>query len=170
MIVPLPFGALRGGMQRDRFFGDAAAHCRPGRAIRPVRSPQHVLAAEAVRIRALLDFVSGKTGGDDSRARLHFHLMNHGADARDEKLLDAAKRHRAFGHRDAFHAAHFLVGGQQQIDLALDGNAERIFEKRILPGVDVSLFGRERYVRASQAPRLWRWRRLRRRRPGRLRA
>ena len=72
--------------------------------------------------------------------------MNRRSGARNEQLLDSAKRHRAFGDRDALHAAHFLVGGEQQIDLPFDGNAKRIFEKRILPGVDVRLFRRERHI------------------------
>ena len=86
---------------------------------------QHVLAAEAIRIRALLNFGAGETGRDDSRAGLHLDLMNGRASARREQLLDAAKRHRAFRDGDALHAAHFLVRGEQQIDLLLDGNAER---------------------------------------------
>ncbi len=52
----------------------------------------------------------------------------------------------AFRDRDAFYSPHFLIGGQQQIDLALDGNLEGIFQERILPGVDVSFFRRERHV------------------------
>ena len=34
----LAFGALRGGVQRDGLLGDASAHCRPDRAIRPAHS------------------------------------------------------------------------------------------------------------------------------------
>ena len=105
-----------------------------------------MLAAKAIGIRALLNFAASKTGGDDSGARLHFDLVNHGADRRDEKLVDFAKRHRAFGERDAFRSSHFLVGGEQHFDLAFDRNPERVFYKGILPGVDVRIFGSERYV------------------------
>ena len=133
------FRALRGRMQRDGFFGDALRVAGQIERFDQFVAREHVLAAKAIRIGALLNFAARETGGDDSRARLHFHLMNRGADARSEKLLDAAERHRAFGQRYALHFAHFLVGGQQQIDLALDGNAERIFDVGILPGVDVGL-------------------------------
>ena len=51
------------------------------------------------------------------------------------------KAHGTFGDRDTFDAAHFFVRGEKQVDLALDRNAERIFEKRILPGVHVCGFG-----------------------------
>src|SRR6202047_234480 len=103
---------------------------------------QRMLAAEAVRIRTLLNFGSGKSCGADSRARLHFDLMNRGADARNEKLFDSLETHRAFSKRDAFHAAHRLIGSEQDVNLALDGNSKWIFQKWILPGVNVSFFRR----------------------------
>ena len=142
----LAFGALRGRMQRDGFFADARRVADQIERFDQFVAAQHVLPAEAIRIRTLLNFASGERRGDDSRAGLHLHLMNRRADARNEKLLDAAKRHRAFGERHALHFAHFLVRREQQIDLALDGNAERIFDEGILPGVDVGVFGRERDV------------------------
>ena len=72
--------------------------------------------------------------------------MDYGADAGNEELVNALEGHGAFGERDAFHARHFLVGGQQHGNLALDGNAEGVFEERILPGVHVRFFGSEGYV------------------------
>ena len=56
------------------------------------------------------------------------------------------KRHRAFGDRDPFHPPHFLVGRKQQVDLPLDGDAERILQKGILPGIDVALLRREDHI------------------------
>ncbi len=146
MMVLLAFGTLRGGMQRDALFGDAPGVADQVERFDQLVALQHVLAAEAIRIGALLDFGARETGGHDSRAGLHLDLMNRRAGAGGEQLLDAAEGHRAFGDGDALHAAHFLVRGEQQIDLLLDGNAERILEKRILPGVHVGFFGRERDI------------------------
>ena len=61
--------------------------------------------------------------------------MNARADASSEPLLDAAEVHGRFRQRNAVHAAHLRVGGQQQIKLALQRNRERVFDVRILPGV-----------------------------------
>ena len=98
MIVRCPFGALRGGMQRDRFFSDARRVADQIERFDQLVALQHVLAAETIRIRTLLNFGSRETGGHDSRAGLHFHLMDRRADAGNEKLVDFAKRHRAFRH------------------------------------------------------------------------
>ena len=74
---------------------------------------------------------------------MHLHLMNHRADAGNEELVNALEGHGAFGERDAFYAHHFFIGGEQHGDLALDRNAEGIFEERILPRVHVRFFGGE---------------------------
>src|SRR5208283_4864218 len=52
----------------------------------------------------------------------------------DVELLDAAKLHGRLAERDALHSAHLRVRGEQQIELALHGNAKWIFDERILPG------------------------------------
>ncbi len=147
MIVPIFSGTLGGGVKRDRFFAGATSVADQVERFDQLVAFERVLAAEAIGIRPLLNFAARKTGGDDSGARLHFDLVNHGADGRDEELIDFAKRHRAFGERDAFRAPHLLVGSEKHLDLALDGNAERVFHKRILPGVDVGVFWSERNVR-----------------------
>ena len=54
-------------------------------------------------------------------------------------LLDAAELHGSFRERDALDAAHLAVGGEQQIELALERNLEWILDEGILPGVDVGL-------------------------------
>ena len=92
MIVRWPSRALRRGVQRDRFFGDALRIANQIERLDEFVALQHVLAAEAIGIRTLLNFVARKAGGHDSRAGLHLHLMNRRADAGDEKLLDAAER------------------------------------------------------------------------------
>src|SRR5882757_7069446 len=130
---------LRRGMQRDRFFGDARRVAHKVERFDELVACQHVLPAETVWIRALLNFVSGKRGGDDPRAGLHLDLMNRRTDGRRKKLLDAAKRHGRFGERYTLDARHFLVRREQQIELALKRNAERIFYVRILPSVLVRL-------------------------------
>ena len=135
-------------MQRDGFFGGALRVSHQIESFYQFVALESVLAAEAIRIGALLNFGARETGGDNSRAGMHFHLMNHGADAGNEELVNALEGHGTFGERDAFHAHHFFVGGEQHGDLALDGNAEWIFEERILPGVHVRFFGSERDVGA----------------------
>ena len=99
-----------------------------------------MLPAEAIRIRALLNFVVHETGGHDARARLHLELMNSGAQRRGVPLFQAAKLHGSFGQGEALHAAHGVVGGEKQIQLALERNLEWIFDVGILPGVDVRFF------------------------------
>ena len=139
MIVFVALGTLRRRVQRDGFFGDAQRVAHQIERFDQFVAGEHVLAAEAIRIRALLNFVSGKRRGHDSRAGLHFDLMNGEPMRRGEQLLDAAKAHGSFRQRDALDARHFAVGGQQQIQLALERNLERVFDVGILPGVRVGL-------------------------------
>ncbi len=56
----LPFGALRGGMQRDGLFGDALRVADKVERFDQLVAREHVLPAEAIRIGALLNFVAGK--------------------------------------------------------------------------------------------------------------
>ena len=72
----LPFGALRGGMQRDAFFGDARRVADEIERFDQLVALQHVLPAETIGVRALLNFGACKTGGHDSRAGLHLDLMD----------------------------------------------------------------------------------------------
>ena len=72
----LSLRALRGGVQRDTFFGDARCVADEVERFDQLVALQHVLAAEAIRIRALLDFGALEAGGDDARARLHLDLVN----------------------------------------------------------------------------------------------
>src|SRR4029077_8954725 len=90
-------GTLRGLMQSDRFLGNRAGVADEVHGFDGLVALEGVLAAEAIRVGALLDFVVGKAGGDDAGAGLNFSRVNAGADARDEKLLDAAEGHGAFG-------------------------------------------------------------------------
>src|SRR6185437_3201595 len=87
----LPFGTRSGVVQRDAFLGDARRVPKQIEFLDKFVAAQHVLPAETIRIRALLNFLSRKSGGYNSRARLHFHLMNHGADARNKKLFNFAE-------------------------------------------------------------------------------
>ena len=146
MMVCWPSGHCARGVQRDALFRDASRVADQVERLDQLVALQHVLSAEAIGIRPLLDFATRETGGHDPRAGLHLDLMNRGAGAGGEQLLDAAEGHGAFGNGDALHATHLFIRGEQQIDLLLDGNAERILEKRILPGVHVRFFGRERNI------------------------
>src|SRR3984893_2758642 len=132
-------GRLRGGMQRDSLFRDA--RCVPNQVERfhQFVARQLVLPAKAVRIGALLNFISGKRGRHDSRTGLHLDLMDHRSDRRGEQLLDAAEGHGSFRERHALDAGHFAVGGQQQIQLTFERNPEWIVNVGILPGVLIRL-------------------------------
>ena len=68
----LPLGALGGRMQRNRFFGDALRMGHQVERFDQFVAAQHVLSAKTVRIRALLDFVSGEGRGHDSRRPIAF--------------------------------------------------------------------------------------------------
>ncbi len=140
------FGTLCGGMQRDSLLAGTLRVADKIKRFDQLISLEGVLSAEAVWIRALLNFAIGERGCHHSRAGLHFQLMNGRADARNKELINAAERHGAFGERHALDAAHFFVRGQQQINLPLYRNVERIFQERILPGVNVSLFRRECHI------------------------
>ena len=63
-------------MQRDGFFGDARRVAHQIERFHQFVAGELMLAAEAVGIGALLNFVSGKRGGHDSRAGLHLDLMD----------------------------------------------------------------------------------------------
>src|SRR6266853_6155185 len=116
-------------MKRTCLLSDARRIANEVERLHELVAGQHVLSAETIGIRALLDFVSCKRRRDDSRTRLHFDLMDGRADRRGKKLLDAAKGHGSFRHRDALHARHGTVSGQQMIQLALDGNLEWVFDE-----------------------------------------
>ncbi len=52
----------------------------------------------------------------------------------------AAELHGSFREREALHAAHGVIGGEKQIQLALERNLEWVLDVGILPGVDVGFF------------------------------
>src|ERR1700691_3824024 len=141
-------GTLRGRVQRDGILRRTLGIPRQVESFDQFVALQSVLAAETIRVGALLNFGAGKTGGDDSRAGMHFDLMNHRADAGNEKLVNPLEGHRTFGEGDAFYAQHFFVCREQHGNLALYGNAERIFQEWILPGVHVRIYGSELNVSA----------------------
>src|ERR1700751_998739 len=92
---------LGGGLKRDRFFARATSVADQVERFDQLVAFEGVLAAEAIGVRPLLNFAARETGGDDSGALLHFDLVDHGADARNEKLVYFAEGHRAFSERDA---------------------------------------------------------------------
>ena len=143
---PRAFRALRGFVQSHRFFADAVGVARQVHGLNQFVTLQSVLAAEAVGIRALLNLVVGKAGGHDARAGLHLHLMNVSSGGGNENLLDPPEIHGGLGQGNAFYAAHLLIRGKQKGQLAFERNAEGVLDKRILPGVGVSLFRSEHNV------------------------
>ena len=158
-------GRLRRRMQRDGFFGDARRVAHQVERFDQFVARELMLPAETVRIGALLNFASGKRGGDDARAGLHLDLMDRRTDRRREELLDAAKRHGSFRERHALDARHFLVRGQQQIELAFEWNAERVLDVRDSARCpDTPRPAPSRRRGAWRAPTPWQWPRPRRRR------
>ena len=138
MMVRSPSGHWRGCMQRDGLFGDARRVAHQIERFDQFVARQLMLPAEAVRDRSASEF----------RRRRKLVATMPAPDciliwwiARAERggvpLLDAAELHGGFRERDALDAAHLAVGGEQQIQLALEGNLERILDEGILPGVDV---------------------------------
>ena len=91
--------------------------------------PQRVLAAETVRVGALLQLILGEGRRDDARSRLHLHLVNPRACRRGEQLLEPPEDHASFGHRNSGYFAHLGVRFEQQVDLPVNGNAERVADE-----------------------------------------
>ncbi len=149
-------GALRGGMKRDGFFGNARRVLQKFERLDKFVAFERMLAAETVRVGALLNFVALEGSGGDAAASDHFSLMNAGADAGGKPGIDFAKLHAGFGECDTFDAAHFGIGCEQQSELVFQRNFERVFAKRALPTVDVGVFFHHQLRRASQARKLWR--------------
>ena len=70
MMVCWPSGHCAAECRRDALFGDAPGVADQVERFDQLVALQHVLAAEAIGIRALLNFGARETGGHDSRRRI----------------------------------------------------------------------------------------------------
>src|ERR1700680_1016734 len=113
-------------MQGESFFGDTLRVAGQVERLDEFVAGKLMLAAEAIRVSALLNFGVYETADDNARAGWHFELMNLGAESGGVPLFLAAELHGRFREREALHAAHGVVGGEKQIQLALERNFERV--------------------------------------------
>ena len=112
-------------MQRDGFFGDARRVADKIERFDQLVAAQHVLPAKTIGIGALLNFVAGEDWWRRCRRRIAFSLDESAEPMLETKSCSMRRKHmEPSAKRDALDAAHLFVGGEQQVDLALDGNAE----------------------------------------------
>jgi len=126
-------------VQRDRFLRYAWRVLHQVQGFHEFVPFQRMLSPKTVRIRALLNFVVLKRSRRNAAAGNHFALVNPRSDARCKPRVNLAKLQIRFGQRDAFHATHLCIHGQQQLELRLQRNLERIFSERALPAVEIAL-------------------------------
>ena len=124
--VELALRALIGGVQRHGLFGDARRVLQQAQLVDQLVAFQLVLAAEGVRVRALLDFVVLVAEGREAGAGEVAGLVDDAAEGRDENLAAALEMHRAFGQGDGRIAAQLRVDGEQGGELPVDGDGERV--------------------------------------------
>ena len=105
-----------------------------------------MLAAERIRIGALLDLISAEAVGFESGAAGGAGLIDHAAERGDEDLPLAVEDHAGLRQRDARIAAQFCVDGEQQRELFFHADREWIDPAGRDPGGFVLVFGREHHV------------------------
>ena len=105
-----------------------------------------MLAAEGIRIGALLDLIALEAVGFESGAAGGAGLIDDAADGRDEDLAAAVKDHGGLRQRHSGSAAQLFVDGGEQRELFFDADREGIDPAGRDPGGFVLRFGRERDV------------------------
>ena len=111
--VELALGALVGGVQRHGLFGDARRVLQQAQLVHQLVALQLILAAEGVRIGALLDLAVLVAERGEAGAREIARLVDDAAERGDEHLAAAFEMHRGLGQGDARIAPQFRVDGQQ---------------------------------------------------------
>ena len=102
-----------------------------------------MLAAERIRIRALLDLVSSKAVRFKASAAGVARLIDH-ASERDAKIWRLPMEYRCgFRQRDTVIPPQLLVDAKRRRQLFFDANGEWSIAARRNPGGSVFLFGRE---------------------------
>ena len=101
-------------MESGGFFGDDGGVFQKIEGLDEFVALQGVLAAKTIGIGTLLNFFALKGGGGDAAAGNQFALMDARTDAGSEPGIYFAELHAGFGEGDAFDAAHFGVGSEQQ--------------------------------------------------------
>ena len=151
------FRALRGRMECGGFFGDDGSISHQIERIDEFVALESMLAAKTIRIRTLLNFLALKRSGGNAAAGNHLALMNTRADAGSEPGIDLTELHVRFREGDAFNAAHFGVGTQQQGELRFKRDFERVFTERALPTVHVGLLRRKNHFAPFRERRSFRY-------------
>ena len=144
-------------MERGGFFGDDGSISHQIERIDEFISLESMLAAKTIGIRTLLNFLALKRSGGNAAAGNHFALMNTRADAGSEPGIDLTELHVRFREGDAFNAAHFGVGTQQQGELRFKRDFERVFTERALPTVHVGLLRRKNHFAPFRERRSFRY-------------
>src|SRR5260370_1421868 len=99
-----------------------------------------ILPAETIGVRTFLNFLTLERSGGNSAAGNHFALVNARADAGCKPGIDLAELHVRFRQGHTFHAAHFGVGREQQLQLCFEWNFEGVLAERTLPTIHVGFF------------------------------
>src|SRR5271157_1320559 len=109
--VKLTFRALRGGVQRHGFFGDARGMAQQVELSHQLVAFQLVLAADGVGERALLDFAVLVAESGEARAAGGAGLIDQAAESGSEDLPLPYKAHGGFRQADGGIAAQLGVYG-----------------------------------------------------------
>src|SRR5262249_39444832 len=119
-------GAAFGLVQRDCLLADTARVFHQLKVLDQLVAFVLILAAEGVGIRALLDLRSGESKRRKAGTGDIARLMNVRTFAGVEPLLVASEAHAALSERDAGDNEQLGIDPQEQIEVLLDGGAERI--------------------------------------------
>src|ERR1700730_10354892 len=93
-----------------------------------------MLATEGIRVRPFLYLVFAETVGFKSSAAESAGLVDHTAERGNEDLASPMEDQRGLGERDSGIVAQRCVNGQEQRELFLHANRERIDAARRGPG------------------------------------
>ena len=140
------FGTFVGGVQCHGLFGDARRVLEQIDLVDQLVALELVLAAEGIRIRALLDLIVLEAVGFESGAAGGAGLIDDATDGRDEDLAAAVKDHGSLRECYAGSSAQFVVDRGEEGELFFDADREGIDLAGRDPGGFVLRFGRERDV------------------------
>ena len=132
--VRLAFGTLIGGVQRHRLFSHPRRVLEQAQFFHQLVPLQLVLPAERIGIGAPLDLAILVAEGRKTGARQAAGLIDETPQGGCEDLPPPLEVHRSFRQADPRLAAQFRVHRQQNPQVAVHGNGERIDLERRDPG------------------------------------
>src|SRR5580698_10764470 len=141
--VEAAFGALIGRVQRNGLLRHERRMGQEIELVNQLVALELVLAAERIRIGALLDLVALKAEGFKSSSARSAGLIDDAADGRDEDLPATMEDHRSLRERHAGGAAQFFIDGGEQRELFFDAHGEWIDLTGRHPGGFVLRLGRK---------------------------